>query len=119
MGSVTEDLATLVRQEIELAKAELRQEAVKAGRAGGMFAGAAVAALMVVIFLSVALWWGLSNVMDGSWAALIVVAIWAIIGGVLYSGARSQLSRLRGLPKTMQTVKEIPQALKPDGGTYR
>lgn len=116
LGNVTRDLSTLVRQEMELAKAELKQEAAKAGKASGMFAGAAVAGHMVLLFLSIALWWGLSNVMDGGWAGLIVAVLWAVVGGVLYLTAREQVKRLKGLPRTAETVEKIPSALKPNRG---
>lgn len=119
LGEVTEDLSTLVRQEIELAKAELRQEATKAGKAASMFAGAGVAAHMTLLFLSIALWWGLSNVMDGSWAALIVAVLWAVIGFALSIGARTQARRMRGLPRTVETVKDIPAAMKPHEGVHQ
>jgi len=119
MGEVTQDLSVLMRQELQLAKAELRQEASKAGKAGGMFAGAGLAGYMVLLFLSIALWWGLSNVMDGGWSALIVAVIWAVIGLVLYSSARSRMQRVRGLTRATETVKEIPVAMKPDGGQPR
>lgn len=116
MGEVTEDLSTLVRQEVALAKAELREETKKAGKTAGLFGGAGVAGFLVVLFLSFALWWGLANVMDQGWAALIVAVLWAVIGGVLYSMARKQAKTLSGLPRTSETVQEIPQALKPNRG---
>ncbi|MDR7277479.1 phage holin family protein [Catenuloplanes atrovinosus] len=116
LGEVTQDLSTLVRQEVELAKAEMRQEASKAGKAAGLFGGAGVAGFLVVLFLSFALWWGLANVMDQSWAALIVAALWAIVGGVLFTLARGKAREMRGLPQTAETAKEIPQALKPNRG---
>lgn len=119
MGEVTQDLSALLRQEVELAKAEARQEAAKAGKAGGMYAGAAIAAHMVLLFLSIALWWGLSNVMDGGWSALIVAAIWAVAAAVLFSSARNRMREVRGLTQTTETVKEIPEAIKPDRGDYR
>jgi ABC-type multidrug transport system fused ATPase/permease subunit len=119
VGNVANDLSTLMRQEIDLAKAELRQEVSKAGQAGGMFAGAGIAGLMILIFLSVALWWGLSNVMDGGWAGLIVAAIWAAIAAVLFVVARNRLRQVRGLPLTAETAKEIPTAVKPNTGGYR
>ena len=112
LGDVTRDLSTLMRQEVELAKAELRQEASKAGQAVGMFAGAALAGYMVLLFLSVALWWGLANVMDQGWAALIVAALWAVIGVVLYSVARSRAREVRGLRQTAETVREVPDAIR-------
>jgi hypothetical protein len=119
MGEVTQDLSTLMRQEVELAKAELSQQAAQAGRAGGMFAASGVAGHMVLLFLSIAAWWGLSNVMDGSWAALIVAAVWAVVAAVLFVSARSRLRRVRGLRRTVETVKEIPGAMRPDGGLNR
>lgn len=118
MGEVTRDLSTLVRQEVDLAKAEMRQEASKLGKAGGMFGGAGLAGYMVLLFLSFALWWGLSNVMDQGWAALIVAGIWAVIAAVLLPMARQQMHTVRGLPQTTQTVKEIPDALKVDRGDH-
>ncbi|MDG4824794.1 phage holin family protein [Asanoa sp. WMMD1127] len=118
MGEVTRDLSTLVRQEVELAKAELKQEGAKAGKAAGMYGGAALAGYMVLLFLSIALWWGLSNVMDQGWAALIVAVIWAVAAAALYVVARNQMREVRGLPRTAETVKDIPPALKPDTGGY-
>jgi len=57
--------------------------------------------------------------MDGSWAALIVAAIWAIIAAVLSAVARTRMKEVRGLPRTTATVKKIPDAVKPDQGAYR
>jgi hypothetical protein len=119
MGEVTNDLSTLMRQELELAKAELSQEAAVAGKAGGLFGGSAVAGHMVLLFVSIAAWWGLSNVMDGGWAALIVAAVWAVVMAGLFVSARSRWSQVRGLERTVETVKEIPGALRPDGGSNR
>jgi hypothetical protein len=111
-GDVARDLSTLMRQEVELAKAELRQEATKAGKAAAAFAGAGFAGYMVLLFLSFALWWALSNVMDQGWAALIVAVIWAVIGAVMYAMGRSRARQIRGLPQTAETVREVPEALK-------
>ncbi|GAA2715478.1 phage holin family protein [Micromonospora olivasterospora] len=113
LGDVTRDLSTLVRQEIELARAELREEASQAGKAGGMFAGAALAGFLTVLFVSYAAWWGLSNVMDQSWAALIVAAVWAIVAAVLLAVGRTKLRQFRAvLPRTQQTARQIPDALR-------
>jgi hypothetical protein len=84
-----------------------------------MFAGAGVAGHMVLLFVTIAVWWSLSSVIDGGWAALIVAAIWAIVGAVLYSRARAQLKQVRGLKRTVETVREIPAAMHPDGGQTR
>lgn len=119
IGEVTQDLSTLVRQEMDLAKAELRQEAGKAGRAAGAFGAAGLAGYMVLLFLSFALWWALANGMDEGWAALIVAAVWAVAAAVLAAWARAQLQRVRGLVRTTETAKQIPDALKPEPGAYR
>ncbi|MBQ0906444.1 phage holin family protein [Micromonospora sp. U21] len=113
LGDVTRDLSTLMRKEVELAKAELREEASQAGKAGGMFGGAGLAGFLAVLFVSYAVWWGLSNTMDQGWAALIVAVIWAVVAGGLFISARSQLQRARAvLPRTKQTAREMPDALR-------
>jgi hypothetical protein len=113
MGEVTRDLSTLMRKEVELAKAELREEATQAGKAGGMFGGAGLAGFLAVLFVSYAVWWGLSNAMDQGWAALIVAIIWAVVAGGLFVNARSNLRKARAvLPRTKQSAQELPGALR-------
>ncbi len=110
---ITEDISTLMRQEVALAKAEATQSAKKAGKGAGLLAGAGVAALMVLIFLSVAAWWGLGTWIDNrGWSGVIVAVVWAIVAAVLASVGRKQLKEVDGLPKTAQTVKQAPNALK-------
>jgi hypothetical protein len=113
LGEVTRDLSRLVRQEMDLAKAELRQQAKVTGRAAGMFGGAALAGYMVLLFLSIAAWWALSNVMDQGWAALIVAVIWAIIGAILFRVARQRMREMRGgMRQTTETAREVPGTLR-------
>jgi hypothetical protein len=115
LSEITRDMSRLVRQEVDLAKAELRQQAKMTGRAAGMFGGAGLAGYMVLLFLSIAAWWGLSNVMDQGWAALIVAGVWAVIGAMLFLVARRRLRHMRGaggLPQTTDTVREVPGTLK-------
>lgn len=115
IGEVSRDLSTLMRQELELAKAEIKTEVNKSGKAAGMLGGAGFAGYMVALFLSCALWWGLANVMDQGWAALIVAALWAIIGAVLFASGRSTLRTVHPKPeRTVETVQRIPGALKPN-----
>ncbi|GIJ78505.1 Putative Holin-X, holin superfamily III [Micromonospora phaseoli] len=113
MREVTSDLSTLMRQEVELAKAEIRQEGKKAGKAAGFFGGAGFGGYMVALFLSLALWAGLSNVMDAGWAGLIVAVLWAAIAALLYTMGRKNAERIRGLKQTNDSVQRIPDALKP------
>jgi ABC-type multidrug transport system fused ATPase/permease subunit len=112
LSEITRDMSKLIRKEMELAKAELRQEATKGGKAAGMFGGGALAGYMTLLFLSFALWWGLANVMDQGWAALIVAATWALIAAILFAVARARMREIRGLPQTTETAREVPAALK-------
>src|SRR3954454_11482291 len=73
LGDITSDLSTLLRQEIELAKAEIMQSVDHAKAAGGMFAGAGVAGHLALIFLSLAVWWALGDLFDNlGWSAVVV-----------------------------------------------
>ena len=112
ISEVTQDLSTLMRQELELAKAELQQSAARAGKGAGMLGGAAIAGYFVLLFLSVAVWWAIGSVTGLGWSALIVAVIWAIIAAVLATVGRNSLKSIRGIPKTADTVKKIPDALK-------
>jgi uncharacterized membrane protein YqjE len=107
VGDISQDLSTLVRQEIDLAKTELRQEASKAGKGMGMLAGAAVSGLLVLLFLSWALTWLLDNWMPVELAALLTALLWAVVTGVLASVGRKKLQETNPqLPQTQQTLKE-------------
>lgn len=113
MSAVTQDLSTLMRQEVELAKAEIKTEVAKVGKGAGMLGGAGFGGYMVLLFLSFALWWGLANVMDQSWAALITAAVWAVIAAVLATVGRRTLKSVNPKPeRTVDTVKQVPDALK-------
>jgi hypothetical protein len=113
VSDVTQDLSTLMRQELALAKAEVKVEAVKAAKGAGMLGAAGFAGYMVLLFASIAAWWGLAAVMASGWAALIVTVIWAAIGAVLFAVGRRRVQEVNPTPeRTKETVKEIPDALK-------
>lgn len=107
VSAVTSDVQTLFRQEVELAKIEVQQEAKAAGKAAGMFGGAGFAGYMVAVFGSLAAVFGLANVMDAGWAALIVTGVWAVVGAVLYVMGRSRMRTVSPTPEqTVETLKE-------------
>lgn len=116
-ASLTDNLTTLVRQEIVLAKAEATTEAKKAGVGAGMFAGAAVAGFFVLMFLSMALMWALGSLMHLGWAALIVTVLWGIAATVLALMGKKHFDRIKGLRQTQETVQEIPATLNPSKET--
>jgi hypothetical protein len=112
LAEVSRDISTLMRQEVELAKAEIRQSAVRAGRGAGMYGGAAIAGWLAVLFLSIALWWGLGYLVGNAWSAVIVAVLWAIVAVVLALVGKKEFDEVRGMPDTVETVKKIPDTLK-------
>lgn len=112
LGEVSRDLSTLIRQEMELAKAEIKQTVTRAGKGAGLLGGAGYAGLMAVFFLSIALWWALGYLVGNAWSAVIVAVIWGVVALILYLRGRKQLETVKGAPQTVETVKEFPETLK-------
>jgi hypothetical protein len=107
VGQATKELSTLLRKEVELAKAELSTEVAKAGKGAGMFGGAGVTGMYALTFLSLAAMFGLGAFLPLGWAALIV--------GVLYLGVTAFLA-LTGKkafasfsPKPERTIKTLKE----------
>jgi len=113
LGRVTTDLSTLMRQEVALAKVELKEEATKAGKASGMLAGAGAVGYLVLVFLALALMFALDAVMPMGWAALITAAVLAVIAAVLYSVGKKRMQQVNPKPQqTVETLKEDVQWAK-------
>jgi len=112
-SGLTTDMSGLVRDELTLAKVELKEEIAKVGRASGMFGGAALAGYMTVVLLSFAAAWGLAELMAVGWAFLIIAALWGAAAAFLYLRARDQLATVNPKPElTINTLKEDVQWAK-------
>ena len=112
LGEVSKDISTLFRQEVELAKAELSESAKKAGKGAGMFGGAGLAGYFALLFLSIALWWGLGYLTGNVWSAIIVAVIWGIVAAILAMRGKKEVDEIKGAPKTAETLKKVPEAFK-------
>ena len=110
IGEVTADLSTLMRQELELAKAELQQSASRAGKGAGMLGGAAVAGYFVLLFASIALWWAIGAATGLGWSAVTVAVSWGIIAAVRAAAGRKSLRSIRGLPAAALGYDSVPVA---------
>jgi uncharacterized membrane protein YqjE len=111
---LSEQASTLVRQEVELAKAEMAEKGKKAGAGLGMLAGAAVAALLMLGALTAFLVLALDEGMDTWLAALLVTVLWGVVAGALALVGRGKLREM-GTPvpeKTVESVKEDIEWLK-------
>ena len=114
LGDISANLSTLMRQEVALAKAEVRQEATKAGGAAGMLGGAGFAGYMFILFLSIAAWQALDALMPSGWAAFIVAVVWGIIAAVLGLMGRKKMQQINPTPEqTVETLQKVPGAIKP------
>jgi uncharacterized membrane protein YqjE len=107
VGDISKDMSTLIQQEMDLAKSELKQEASRIGKGAGMFGGAGLAGHFALFFLSFALVYLLDNWMPVELAALIVALVWAMAAAVLAIRGRKEIKEANPqLPTTQQTLKE-------------
>jgi hypothetical protein len=107
VSTAVADLQTLLRQELALAKAEVREEAGRAGKAAGMFGGAGYAGSMTLALLSAAAVIGLGHLVGYGWSALIIGVVWGIVGAVLFAQGRSRMKTVSPKPEqTIETLKE-------------
>lgn len=119
ISDISADLSTLMRQEVALVRAEATQSATKAGKGAGLLAGAGVAGHFVLLFLSLALWWALVDLLEGrwGWAFVIVAVIWGIVAAVLAAMGRKELKEMTGMARSADSAKRVPDALKGNEGT--
>ena len=104
------DLSALLRDEVQLAKVELTDSAKEAARAGGMLGAAVFAGYMAIVLLSLALAWGLTELIPIGAAFLIVGLIWVAGGAVLYVTGRQRLKAAELKPEqTIETMQENVQ----------
>ena len=112
VGEVTQKAQLLVREEIELARAEITQKVSRIVKGGVAFAVAAFFALLFLIFLLIALSWGLADWFSlKTWVGfgittlglLLLTGIAAVVGVVLFK---------RGTPPTPELAIEEAQATK-------
>ncbi|MFL5946213.1 MAG: phage holin family protein [Gaiellaceae bacterium] len=108
LKQLSQETTTLVRQELELAKAEMREKAGKAGPGFGMWGAAGVTGLLALGALTAFLILALDGAMPNWLAALIVGLVYAAVAGVLYLRGKHRVEEA-GSPvpqKTIETMKE-------------
>lgn len=114
LKQLANETTTLVRQELDLAKAEMREKAGKVGAGAGMWGTAGAAALLALGALTTFLILALDGVMPNWLAALIVGIAYAAIAGVLYLRGKQRVEEA-GSPvpeQTVETLKEDAQWAK-------
>jgi hypothetical protein len=113
LSEVTSQLQQLVRKEIELGRAEVKEEVDRATRGVAAFAVAGVAGLLAAIALVFAAAWGLAEVVPEGVAFLIVGLLLLAVAGILLGQGRKKVAEVSPVPEqTMETVKEDVQTAK-------
>jgi membrane protein implicated in regulation of membrane protease activity len=108
--SATADLSTLIRGEIELAKAEIGTSAKRAGVSVGLFGVAGVMAAFAGIFFFIGLaefltWLGLPR-----WISyLIVFALLLAVAGIAALIGQRMLKRIQKPERTLETLRDLPE----------
>jgi uncharacterized membrane protein YqjE len=113
LKQLSQETATLVRKEVELARAEVTEKGKQAGAGAGMFGGAGIAGLLALGSLTACLIALLATGMKVWIAALIVTALWAAIAGVLALMGRNKVQEATPpAEQTVETIKEDVQWAK-------
>ena len=122
LGERVKDLAgqtsTLVRQEIQLAQAEVTSKGKLAGRGVGLLVAAAIAGVLALIALTAGLIAALDTGLPLWLAAVIVMLLWGVVAAVLAARGRKELQQATPpVPQTVETVKEDIQWAKTQTGS--
>ncbi|MDX6656619.1 MAG: hypothetical protein QOH62_1412 [Solirubrobacteraceae bacterium] len=113
LKQLSQETSTLVRKELELAKAEVAEKGKHAGVGAGMFGGAGAAGLTALFALTLTAIFALDTFMKGWLAALIVTLVWGAIAGVLALMGRNRIKEATPpAPQTVETVQEDFQWVK-------
>ncbi len=108
VAAASDHISTLVRAEIELAKAEFRFDAKRAGTAAGLFGAAAFMAHLCLILASFTIAYALIGAGMWPWAAfLIVTLLYLLTAGLLVFIGMRRLKGLTGMKRTLRSLKTI------------
>ena len=113
VGDVSNDVSSLIRSEIELAKTELKFSAKAGGVGIGLFAAAAFLLVLAVIMLSVAFAYFIHFTgLDLAWCFLIVFGFYALVAAVLGLFGYRSVRKVRGPEASIEQIKETKAVLK-------
>ncbi len=111
LKTVKEEGATLVGQEVKLAKAEMKPKVKDVGIGAGMFGGAGYVASLASLTLTLTIIFALAEVMPAWLAALIVTVVYGAIAGVLALKGKKKVQQA-GPPIPEQTVESVKQTIQ-------
>ncbi len=113
VSSAAQDVSALVRGEIALAKAEVKQDVREAATGGGLFGAAAVLGLFALIMLCFAAAYGLHATGLGlAWCWLIVGGAFLVVGGGCALVGLARFKRIKGAEATKRSTTQTLAVLK-------
>lgn len=116
VSSVTRDMSSLVRSEIELAKAELRGEAQSAAKGGAMLGVAGFLGAVAFLLLCFAAAYGLVELGLDAWLAFLIVAVFfLLVAGVLALVGVRALKSIKPPERSIRAAKETAALVKSEG----
>ncbi len=115
VAQATEDVSSIVRSEIDLAKLELKADAQRAGKGAGMFGAAGLLALYALGLLFFAAAYGIVAAGLAPWLAFLIIGVvLLIICGILALIGKSALGKVQGKPqRTIKNAQDTVAAVKP------
>jgi uncharacterized small protein (DUF1192 family) len=102
---VSERMTVLVREEIELAKAEVTQKATSVARGAAAIAAGAVFGVFAVVFLLLTLAWGLNSILSSLWLGFLIVLVLLLIFTVVAFLVARRLLNV-GAPAPTMAIEE-------------
>ena len=107
VATATRDLSLLVHQEVELAKAEIKQDISAAGKGAGLFGGAGFTAVLGLLFVSISAAYGISWLGVPLGCAFFAVgAIYLVVAAVLALSGKKKLSQVGPPERTLESLKD-------------
>ncbi|MFW3170115.1 phage holin family protein [Geodermatophilus sp. CPCC 206100] len=109
--SAMADVSTLIRSEVELAKAEIGKSAKKAGIGAGAFAAAGVLLAFAGIYFFVAIAEAIAEGLPRWLSYLIVTVFLVLLAGIAALFGRASLKKIEKPERTLETLRELPEVV--------
>ena len=111
LGQVTTDIGNLMTTQLELAKVEIKEEVSRAGKGAGMVGAGGLTAYAAVLMVSVALAFGIGDLIDSlGWAFLIVGVLHALIATALVMTGKQKINSVT--PVAEQTIASVKEDIE-------